>query len=163
MNKRILAAAGLLLGLALGMTPSARAATPTLAPFDFNNPTFTHSHPFAKAHVVIQVSQDSPAVWTLTLNNAKNLLDYFGPEQVQIVVVAYGPGLKIFFDKSPVAQYIASLDAEGVEFDACHNTYEAFTKALGKAPVLVPQAVMVPAGVVRIMQLEQHGFDYIRP
>ena len=162
MKKQIVVALGLMLGLALSLAPQARAAD-SLASFDFNTPTFNHSHPFAKQHVVIQVSGDSPAKWMLVLNNAKNLLDYFGAEQVQVVIVAYGPGLKMFFDQSPDAKYIASLDAEGVEFDACHNTYEAMTKAMGQAPKLVPEAVMVPAGVVRIMQLEQHGFQYIRP
>ncbi|MDA8260023.1 MAG: hypothetical protein M0Z99_31055, partial [Betaproteobacteria bacterium] len=54
-----------------------------------------------------------------------NLLDYFGQEKVRIVIVAYGPGLPMLLKNSTVAQRIASLDIEGVEFDACHTTMEA--------------------------------------
>ncbi|WP_439097810.1 DsrE family protein, partial [Acidithiobacillus thiooxidans] len=80
-----------------------------------------------------------------------------------IVVVAFGPGLKMLVANSPVAKTIAAMNAEGVEFDACHNTMLAMAKKLGHLPKLVPSAVIVPAGIVRIMQLESHGFDYVKP
>jgi len=99
----------------------------------------------------------------LVLSNAQNLMNYFGQEEVQIVIVAFGPGLKMYLANSPVAEKIASMDAEGVEFDACDNTYKAMTKEMGHPPKLVSQAVIVPGGIVRIMQLEQHGFDYVKP
>lgn len=154
--------AGILALLVLGMG-NAYANVSMLKDFHFDHPTFVHDVPFAEAHVVIQVSQDDPARWDLTLNNAQNLLNYFGPSKVQIVIVAFGPGLKMFLADSPVAERIASLNAEGVEFDACHNTMLAMAKKLGHMPDLAPQAVIVPAGIVRIMQLESHGFQYIKP
>jgi hypothetical protein len=40
---------------------------------------------------------------------------------------------------------------------------EAMARKIGHMPVLVKQAVVVPAGVVRIMQLQHAGFAYIRP
>ncbi|AEK57551.1 conserved hypothetical protein [Acidithiobacillus caldus SM-1] len=97
------------------------------------------------------------------MNTTQNILNYFGQEKVQIVIVAFGPGLKFLLANSPVKQRIAALDAEGVEFDACHNTMLQFQKKLGHMPELVPSAVVVPAGIVRIMQLESHGFDYVKP
>lgn len=138
-------------------------STSMLKDFHFAHPTFTHPHPFAKAHIILQISQDNPARWGLALSNAQNLMNYFGQEEVQIVFVAFGPGEKMYLANSPVAQRIAALNGEGVEFDACDNTYKAMTKKMGHPPKLVSQAVMVPAGIVRIMQLEQHGFDYIKP
>lgn len=134
-----------------------------LKTFKFDHPTFVHKLPFAKQHVVMQVSQGNPHRWNLTLNNAQNMEQYFGNDQVQIVVVAYGPGLKMLLAGSPVASRIKSLNAGGVEFDACHNTMEHMAKKLGHLPKLVPQAVIVPGGVIRIMQLEHAGFDYIKP
>lgn len=131
--------------------------------FKFNHPTFVHKLPFAKRHVVMQVSQDNPHRWNLTLNNAQNMEQFFGNDEVRIVVVAYGPGLKMLLAGSPVASRIKSLDAGGVEFDACHNTMEHMAKKLGHLPKLVSQAVIVPGGVIRIMQLEHAGFDYIKP
>lgn len=147
----------------IALASPARAGTSMLQNFDFDKPTFAHPHDFGKRHVVLQVSQDDPQLWGLVLNNAQNLLTYFNPEAVQIVVVAYGPGLRMLFAESPVAKRLQSLDHEGVEFDACNNTLEAMTKALGHKPALAPESVLVPAGIVRIMQLQQHGFDYIKP
>jgi intracellular sulfur oxidation DsrE/DsrF family protein len=157
---------GLALAFALGLlsTLQAQAANPSmLGDFQFDKPTFVHQLPFAKADVVLQVDADSPATWNLALNNAQNLLNYFGQEKVRIVIVAFGPGLKMLLENSPVAKRIAAQNAEGVEFDACHNTMEAMAKKLGHLPALVPSAVVVPAGVVRIMQLEKAGFAYIKP
>ncbi|OBS09851.1 DsrE family protein [Acidihalobacter prosperus] len=131
--------------------------------YNYDKPEFVHSHPFAKEHVVIQVSQANPKRWTLVLNNAANVLNFFGPDKAQVVVVAYGPGLKMLFKDSKMAARIQSLNAEGVEFDACHNTMMNFKRKTGHLPKLVDSAVVVPGGIVRIMQLEAAGFRYIKP
>jgi intracellular sulfur oxidation DsrE/DsrF family protein len=131
--------------------------------WNFAKPAFLHDQPFAKKKIVLQVSEDGAPRWNLALNNASNLLDYWGQGKVRIVVVAYGPGLKMLFANSPVAARLQSLDAEGVEFDACHETMLGLKRRTGHLPDLVPQAAVVPGGVVRIMQLEENGFDYIKP
>ena len=141
----------------------ARANPSMLNNFNFDHPTFEHPHAFATHHVVIQVSQGDPARWNLVLNNAQNLLEAFGDDKVQIVVVTYGPGLKMLFPNSPVAKRVAAMDQEGIEFDACHKTMEAMARKLGHMPKLEPTAMIVPGGLVRIMQLEKAGFDYIKP
>ena len=154
----------LLVLLALLAPAPALAANPSMMKdFSYASPRFIHPHAFAAERVVIQVSQGDPARWTLVLNNVSNMLDYMGQDRLQIVVVAYGPGLKMLFKDSPVAKRIASLDTAGVEFDACHNTMLGMAKAMGHMPVLVDQAVIVPAGVIRILQLEKHGFAYLKP
>ena len=156
----------LLTAAALGLAtagPAAAANPSMLKTFRFDHPAFVHEHSFAKHHLVMQVSEADPARWNLVLNNAQNVMDSLGAQEVQVVVVAYGPGLKMLLHDSKVAKRIAALDAEGVEFDACHNTMEAMAKATGHMPVLTPEAVIVPGGIVRIMQLEAHGFAYIRP
>lgn len=151
------------------VTLSASAAAPAtnasaaLAAFNFDKPAFAHDVPFARHNVVLQISSNDPTTWNLVLNNAQNLLNYFGQENIRIVVVAYGPGLPMLLKTSPVAKRIAAQDDEGVEFDACHNTMEGMAKKLGHMPVLVPQAVVVPAGVVRILQLQKAGFQYLKP
>ena len=130
---------------------------------DLNKPQFIHSHPFAKEHLVVQVDQGKPHRWGLALSNVANVLNYFGSDKIQIVVVAYGPGLKMLFANSPLKQRVQSLNAQGVEFDACHMTMLGIKAKTGHLPKLLPQAVVVPGGVVRIMQLEQHGFDLLKP
>lgn len=121
------------------------------------------SHPFAKYHYVIQVSEDNPGLWTLAMNNAQNLLNYYGPSDVQVVIVAYGPGLKMLFKNSKVASRVQSEAMEGIEFDACHNTMKNMARKLGHMPAINSSAKVVPAGVVRIGELEGKGFAYIKP
>lgn len=165
MNRLSRLAAGAVLATTLFANVRVNAQTnpSMLQTFKFDVPGFIKPHPFAKAHVVIQVSEDEPARWTLVLNNVANMLEYMGQDRIQIVVVAYGPGLKMLLPTGKMGKRIAGLSAEGVEFDACHQTMEKMARKLGHMPVLVPQAVIVPAGVIRIVQLESHGFSYIKP
>ena len=158
-----LAGAAVAATLLAGGMASAQTNPSMMKTFKFEQPTFIKAHPFAKAHVVIQVSEDEPARWHLVLNNVANMLEYMGEDRIQIVVVGYGPGLKMLLPSSKMGKRIAALTQEGVEFDACHNTMEGMARKLGHMPVLVPQAVIVPAGVIRIVQLESHGFTYIKP
>jgi intracellular sulfur oxidation DsrE/DsrF family protein len=144
--------------------PNPNAHNPSmLDDFNFNQPEFLHKLPFAEYQIVIQVSEDNPKLWNLALNNAENIQKYFGSDKTRIVVVTYGPGLKMLLAKSSVAKRVKSLNASGVEFDACHNTMKHMAKKLKHLPKLVPQAVIVPSGVVRITQLEHAGFNYLKP
>jgi len=43
--------------------------------------------------VVIQVSDNDPAKWNLALNNARNLQADLGASNVDVEIVAYGPGI----------------------------------------------------------------------
>ncbi len=127
----------------------------------------------SKPHrLVIQVDQNDPAVMNLALNNAQNVVEYYRDkhEDVDIEIVAYGPGLNMLrADTSPVQDRIAriaSADAtfpSRITFSACNNTKQAMERREGHPITIVPQAQIVPAGVVRIMQLEEQGWSYVRP
>jgi intracellular sulfur oxidation DsrE/DsrF family protein len=124
--------------------------------------------PFVKPphHVVIQVTQNDPAVMNMVLNNAENLTKYYGDkgEQIEIELVAYGPGLHMLrSDTSPVKGRLAVLAMENVTFSACGNTMNAQAKQEGKEITLVPEARMVPAGIARIMELQEQHWTYVRP
>ena len=72
-----------------------------------------------KYHVVIQVSDDDAGKWNLALNNAANLQQALGKENVDVEIVAYGPGLKMLLAGSKVAGRVnGALDAN-VEVAAC--------------------------------------------
>ncbi|HQT86050.1 MAG: hypothetical protein B7Z58_13325 [Acidiphilium sp. 37-64-53] len=154
---------GIAVATSLTITGAAYANPSMLKTFQFDHPIFQHPHPFATSHMVIQISGNDPAIWSLALNNAENALKLLGNDQTQIVLVAFGPGLHMLLANSPVADRINALNKSGVEFDACNNTLQAMARALGHVPKLVPQAMIVPAGIVRIVQLESHGFSYIKP
>jgi len=119
--------------------------------------------PFAEAKVVLQISDVDPAKQTLVLNVANNLIKYYGPDQVDIEVVAFGPGLRLLFADNANAPRVDSLSAEGVRFAACGNTLKAVTKKLGHEPPLNAHATKVPAGIVRILELTKQGFTLVRP
>ena len=161
-STRLAAAAALAAGLGLA-APAQAEHWELQKNWNYDKAAFIHDLPFAQKEIVLQVSQGDPERWGLTLNNASNLLDYWGQGKVRIVVVAYGPGLKMLLADSPVAQRIQSLDAAGVEFDACHQTMLGMKRKTGKLPSLVPQAAVVPGGIVRLMQLQEKHFDYVKP
>lgn len=120
--------------------------------------------------MVIQVDQNDPAVMNLALNNAANLIDYYRAKGVAIDVdlVTYGPGLHMLReDTSPVKDRIKQLKATAfpstVQFSACNNTKENMEKKEGKPIGIVADAVLVPSGVVHLMELEEKGWSYVRP
>ena len=125
----------------------------------------------SKPHrVVIQVDQNDPAVMNLALNNARNLLDYYRDknEDIEIEIVAYGPGLHMLReDTSPVKDRIKELSdvsfPSKIVFSACNNTKEAMEKHEGHPITIIPQAGIVPAGVVRIIELQEQGYSYVKP
>ena len=124
-----------------------------------------------KAHrLVIQVDQNDPAVMNLALNNATNVIDYYRAkgEDVNVDVVTYGPGLHMLrADTSPVQDRIKSLkDAafpSKIQFSACNNTKEGMEKKEGHPINVLSEATIVPSGVVRLMELQEKGWSYVRP
>jgi intracellular sulfur oxidation DsrE/DsrF family protein len=120
--------------------------------------------------VAIQVDENDPEVMNLALNNASNVIDYYRNkgEDVQVEVVAYGPGLNMFReDTSPVKDRIKQLKQlafpSNITFSACNVTKQGMEKREGHAIGIIPQASLVPSGVVRLMELEEQGWSYVRP
>ncbi|MDR3521637.1 MAG: hypothetical protein P4L54_08485 [Acidocella sp.] len=119
--------------------------------------------PFATQKLLLQLSDADMAKQKLVISVANSILKDFGPDNVSIVVVAYGPGVQILFAGSPERVAVDSLIAQGVEFDVCMNTINTITRDTGHAPELNPKAIPVPYGVGRIMQLVQKGYILDRP
>jgi len=113
--------------------------------------------------LVIQVSTDDPRTQKIALNNAVNLQKLYGMDNVQIEIVAYGPGLGLMTKKSKQADRVTSLAMQDITFSACSNTMNKLKKKTGKMPVLLEGVQSVNAGVARIMELQQQGYAYIRP
>ncbi|GKQ54978.1 DsrE family protein [Bradyrhizobium sp. Ce-3] len=133
---------------------------------------FTASVPAADKphHIAIQVDQNDPQVMNLALNNAKNVIEYYRArnEDVEIDIVTYGPGLNMLrSDTSPVQDRIKRLKDDvfpgKIQFSACNNTRQGMEKAEGHAISVVPDATVVPSGVVHLMELQEQGWSYVRP
>jgi intracellular sulfur oxidation DsrE/DsrF family protein len=120
--------------------------------------------------VAIQVDQNDPQVMNLALNNATNVIEYYRAknEDVDVDIVTYGPGLHMLrADTSPVQDRIKRLRDLAflgkIQFSACNNTKQGMEKTEGKAISIVPDATIAPSGVVRLMELQEQGWSYIRP
>ncbi len=123
----------------------------------------------AKTHrVAIHVDDSDPPRINLALNNVENIQKYYAAkgEKVAIEVVTYGPGLVMLrADTSPVKERVAAMSLEYPElrFSACENTRAGMAKREGKAVELVKEATSVPSGVIRLIELQEQGWSYIRP
>jgi intracellular sulfur oxidation DsrE/DsrF family protein len=125
----------------------------------------------AKSHrVSIQVDQSDPQVMNLALNNATNVIEYYRAknEAVDVDIVTYGPGLHMLRDDtSPVKDRIKRLKELAfpgkIQFSACNNTKQNMEKAEGKTVPIISDAALVPSGVVRLMELQEQGWSYVRP
>ncbi|HUN51844.1 MAG TPA: hypothetical protein VMU42_12030 [Candidatus Sulfotelmatobacter sp.] len=118
--------------------------------------------------VAFHVDVNDPALMTMALHNVSNLASFYSGkgDEVAIELVAYGPGLHMLrADTSPVKAEIKSIaeSIPGTVFSACHNTRAAMAKREGKEIPLLPQAREVPAGVVRLVELQEQGWSYVKP
>jgi intracellular sulfur oxidation DsrE/DsrF family protein len=118
--------------------------------------------------LILQVNTNDPAVMNLVLNNAANVEQHYKGigEQVHIEIVTFGPGLHMLRDDtSPVKERIKSITQTSrlISFAACDNTRSNMSRVEQKEIPLVPQATVVSSGVVRIMELQEQGWSYVRP
>jgi hypothetical protein len=118
--------------------------------------------------LAIHVDQNEPAVMRLALNNARNAYELYASmgEEVVIEIVAYSQGLHMLRDDtSPVKEEIKATRAKvpNLAFGACNNTKRAMERTEGKPVPIIPEATIVPAGVVRLVELQEHGYSYLKP
>ena len=113
-----------------------------------------------KQRVVFQVSDNDPAKWNLTLNNARNVQADLGKDNVQVEIVAYGPGLGMLKANSPVAGRLAAALDDSVALLACENTMQ--NTKITRAD-MYGGISYVQAGVTHIMKRQREGWAYIRP
>lgn len=122
-----------------------------------------------KAHrLILQVNTNEPAAMNLALNNAANVEQHYKSigEKVQIEIVTFGPGLNMLRDDtSPVKERIKALaeTSRSISFAACDNTRGNMSRAEQKEIPLLSQAKIVSSGVVRVMELQEQGWSYVRP
>jgi len=121
-----------------------------------------------KHWLAIHVDENDPKRMNLALNNAANVSKYYESkgEEVTIEIVAYGPGLHMFrADTSPVKDRLSAMSMEypNMSFAACGNTHAKMSQAAGKDVELVEEATMVTSGVVRLIELQEQSYAYVRP
>lgn len=110
--------------------------------------------------VVIQVSDNDPERWTLALNNAKNFQKDLGKNNVNIEIVAYGPGINMLKKNSKVAKRLEEAKAQGITVLACENTMRNKKVSRNEMHTHISY---IDSGVVEIMNKQRGGWTYLRP
>ncbi len=113
-----------------------------------------------KSSVVMQVSENNPTIWNLALNNAKNIQEELGKDNVNIEIVAYGPGINMLKFDSEVTARMKEASENGVALLACGNTMK---KQKLTAKDMDGHVKIVKAGVIEIMEKQKAGWSYIKP
>ncbi|MFZ6746677.1 DsrE family protein [Undibacterium sp. JH2W] len=113
-----------------------------------------------KTKVVFQVSDGDSRKWDLALNNIKNVIKDMGRDNIEVEVVAYGPGIDMFKFESPAASRIEEVIKMGAHVVICENTMRA--QKISKADML-ENLGYVEAGVSQLIKRQQQGYAYIRP
>lgn len=123
----------------------------------------------ADVRVAIHVDESDPTKMNIVLNNAQNIESYYAEQgkTVEIAIVAHGPGLTMLRpDKSPVKERleVMELSNPNIRLEACGNTLAAMTqKEGGVTPPLFGNVTVVPSGAVRLIELQQQGWAYLKP
>lgn len=110
--------------------------------------------------LVVQVSDSDAARWNMTLNNIANVQADVGAANLDVVLVAYGPGIGMLRAEALTANRVSDAIKRGVKVVACENTLT--TLKVSKAD-MHPEIGYVPAGASEIMRRQQQGYAYLRP
>ena len=127
----------------------------------------SHLKEYPKKHkIVYQLTEAGADKAKFVLRNIQNHVSGVGGwnniEALELVV--FGPALKTFVTKgmdADIKRSLETLQTQGVVFGACGNTMKNYTITLEELPdgsKHLPQG-----GVVRIMELQDAGYSYIRP
>ena len=122
----------------------------------------------APHHLLIHVDSADTEKMVEALHNATNVIDTVQKQggTVAIEIVANGPGTSIFIDEfSPVKNEVQRVHAAypDVVMSACGISLAHTEAAAKKKLTVMPEARVVPSGAVRIMELEEQHWAYLKP
>ncbi len=111
------------------------------------------------AGVVFHVNEASFDKHRMALRNVQNAKQWLPDLPMELVI--NGPGLSmVTASTSTIGDDLASLLNQGVVVAVCRQTM----KQNGiEEHDLLPGVVIVPAGVVRLIERQQEGYSYIKP
>lgn len=96
------------------------------------------------------------------LRNIRNQLDYNPDTDMKVVMHSEGVDMMMtdYKDAASTAPLIAALSARNVTFEVCEITIKR--RKLDKDKFML-EADFTPSGVVRLTQLQNQGYAYIKP
>lgn len=121
-----------------------------------------HAAEELKYRLLIQVSEDSVEKLMLALNAARYVQEEYGPPNVAVELVVYGPGVQTlkYYSPIPVADRVRQAKYNGVRIVVCDYSMR---KAKLRPSDMLRDVSYVKSGVGEIMEKEQQGWVYVRP
>lgn len=123
----------------------------------------TNNEEFEVHKLVIQMNKRDPEIQAEVLSNIVNISKFYGVDNVEIELVAYGPGIYFLTKESEFRKRVESLMLQDVTFTACGDTLKTIKRTKGIDLNLIDDVVIVSNGVPRMMWLQQHGYSYLSP
>ena len=119
----------------------------------------------ADRKMVIQVNSKDPVTQKMAINSAKNLKKLLGKDAVDVEVVVYGPGLSMIKSQGRTADKVTALMTDyGVKVSVCNGALKAYAKRHGGHELDIIDGISkVPTGAIRILELQEKGYAYLRP
>jgi intracellular sulfur oxidation DsrE/DsrF family protein len=119
---------------------------------------------------LVLASAADPVLMAIALHNIDNAASHYAEagQKIEIELVANGPGYTMIrADTSPVKALLAETQRKYpfIIFAACQRSRAGAAAAENKAVKDIPElpgVTDVPEGVVRLIELQEQGFAYIR-
>jgi len=113
-----------------------------------------------KKGVVFHIDVDNTWLLQLLIGNIKNYLPL--AEGRRVCVVANGLAVSLFVKgcNPALEKELLSLAKSGVKFFLCNNAIKA--KGI-KPESILSFCEVVPAGIAKLVELQEEGFAYIKP
>jgi intracellular sulfur oxidation DsrE/DsrF family protein len=122
----------------------------------------------AQHRLLIHVNSPDQDVMVEGLHNATNAIDTIRKQggTVAVEIVANGRGTAMFIEElSPVKDEVRRIHAAypDVVMSACAISLAHTETAMQRKLTVLEQARVVPSGAVRIMELEEQHWAYLKP
>jgi len=112
-------------------------------------------------NVVIHVSHSGKRIYQAAINYARHIRNRHG-DSANIAIVANGPSIGFLNSKNTYVSKIKGLFNTGVTFSACNATIQKL-KAEKKPIPIIDGVEIVPAGILKVLELQQQGYLYLQP
>lgn len=107
--------------------------------------------------VVIQLTQNEPAVQKAAFNQVTNIIKALG--NVKIELVTHSLGIEMLFKEAHFSNNLAQLNKQGVALLVCQNALQA--RGLHQEDLL-PFAKIIPSAVAHLIIRQAEGWSYLR-
>jgi len=114
-----------------------------------------------KLNIVIHISSGLASSHQAALNYTQIIRDKHG-SRANIIIVANGPGIAFANKNNKFKHSIKRLHNDNIHTFACNNTIQHLINNNKKIPI-VEEVQIVPFGILKVVELQNKGYLYLRP